>query len=83
MNGTGDDSVPPMISASSVSLDGSNFVFSVTGSVGLTYHVLASADLTAGSWLVYTSFVQTIPMQVVTLPIEPNYPRRFYRIIKP
>jgi hypothetical protein len=55
----------------------------VTGSPGVTYRVLVSSDLAAGGWLVYTNFVQTSPTQIVTLPIEPNYPRRFYRIVTP
>jgi hypothetical protein len=82
MNGTGANPAP-VISAPSVSPDGSSFVFVVTGSTGVTYRVLVSSDLAAGSWLVYTNFVQTGPTQVLTLPIEPNYPKRFYRIITP
>jgi hypothetical protein len=74
---------PLVISAPSVSPDGSNFVFAVTGSIGLTNRVEVSSDLAAGSWLVYTNFVQTGPTQVVKLPIEPNYPKRFYRIVTP
>jgi hypothetical protein len=82
MNGTGVNP-PPVISAPSVSTNRSKFVCVVTGSPGVTYRVLVSSDLAAGGWLVYTNFVQTSPTQIVTLPIEPNYPRRFYRIVTP
>jgi hypothetical protein len=82
MNGTGANPAP-VISAPSVTPDGGSFVFSVTGSIGETYHVLVSSDLADGSWLVYTNFVQTDPTQVLMLPVEPNYPKRFYRIVTP
>ena len=85
MNGTvnGTNSGPVVISAPGVSADGSSFVFTVSGTAGLTYRVLVSPSLAAGSWLEYTNYVQTTPTQTVILPIDKNYPAQFYRITSP
>jgi hypothetical protein len=74
---------PPAFTGTSVSPDGGNLIFAVTGTAGTTYHVLVSSNLADGNWLVYTNFVQTSPTQTITLPIEANYAKRFYRIVTP
>ncbi|HEV2391967.1 MAG TPA: hypothetical protein VG146_06345, partial [Verrucomicrobiae bacterium] len=83
MNGVGSTNPAPIISGLSLSPDGSNFLFTVSATGGLTYGLEASSDLTPGSWLRYTNFVQIGPMQLITVPIDPNYPKRFFRIASP
>ncbi|MCX6922905.1 MAG: hypothetical protein NT154_06800, partial [Verrucomicrobia bacterium] len=83
VNGTTSQTDSPVISAPSVTADGSSFVFYVSGNAGAVYQVLVSSDPAAGGWLLYTNFTQTSPTQIITLPIEPNYPKRFYRIMSP
>jgi hypothetical protein len=82
MNGSGVNP-PPVFSATSLSPDGGSLMLSVTGTAGTTYRVLASSDPADGNWLLYTNFVQTSPTQMLTLPIDPNYAKRFYRIVTP
>lgn len=82
INGVGGTNATPVIS-NPVLGPGGRIVFTVTGTANSSFRVLVTSRIHGEGWQVYTNFTQTLPTQQISLPLDPAFSERYYRLVTP
>ncbi len=74
---------PPSLSDPVLANGGTEFGFTLTGTVGVTYRVEASDTLTDGAWSTVQTVTLTTATQALTFPVPGGQLMRYWRVVTP